>query len=49
MACELKVAGDVVIFQMHTNVFRLDQSHSYWKGSYLEEDELRLFRRDRRL
>lgn len=41
MACELKVAGDVVIFQMHTNVFRLDQSHSYWKGSYLEEDELR--------
>jgi hypothetical protein len=41
MACELKVAGDVVIFQMHSNVFRLDQSHSYWKNSYLEEDELR--------
>ena len=40
-ACELKVAGDVIIFHMHTNVFKLDQSHSYWKTSYLEEDELR--------
>jgi hypothetical protein len=40
-ACELRVAGDVVIFHMHTNVFKLDQSHSLWKTSYLEEDELR--------
>jgi len=37
----LRVAGDVIIFHMHTNVFKLDQSHSLWKGSYLEEDELR--------
>lgn len=40
-ACELRVAGDVVIFHMHTNVFKLDQSHSLWKTSYLEDDELR--------
>ena len=40
-ACELRVAGDVLIFHMHTNVFKLDQSHSLWKSSYLEEDELR--------
>lgn len=40
-ACELRVAGDVIIFHMHTNVFKLDQSHSLWKSSYLEEDELR--------
>lgn len=40
-ACELRVAGDVIIFHMHTNVFRLDQSHSLWKTSYLDEDELR--------
>lgn len=38
---ELKVAGDVIIFQMHTNVFKLDQSHSLWKTSYLEDDEMR--------
>ncbi|MBK6341068.1 MAG: hypothetical protein IPF41_00380 [Flavobacteriales bacterium] len=40
-ACELRVAGDVIIFHMHTNVFKLDQSHSLWKASYLEEDDLR--------
>lgn len=40
-AAELKVAGDVVIFHMHTNVFRLDQGHSLWKTSYLQEDDLR--------
>lgn len=40
-ACELRVAGDTIIFHMHTNVFKLDQSHSLWKTSYLEEDELR--------
>ncbi len=41
MACELRVAGDLVVFHMHTNVFRLDQGHSLWKTSYLEEDEQR--------
>lgn len=40
-ACEAKVAGDVVVFHMHTNVFKLDQSHSLWKTSYLTDDELR--------
>lgn len=43
MAAELKVAGDILIFHMHTNVFRLDQGHSLWKTSYLEDDELRGF------
>jgi hypothetical protein len=41
MACELRVAGDVIIFHMHTNVFRLDRSNALWRTSYLEEDELR--------
>ncbi len=39
--CELQVAGDVVIFSMHTNVFRLDQSDRLWRSGYLEQDELR--------
>ncbi len=42
-SCELKVAGDVIIFHMHTNVFRLDQSHWLWKSDYLQEDDLRGF------
>jgi len=41
MACELKAAGDLIIFHMHTNVFKLDQSNNLWKSSYLEEDEMR--------
>lgn len=41
IAAQLKAAGDTVIFTMHTNVFKLDQGNSLWKGSYLEEDELR--------
>ena len=41
MACELQAAGDIVIFHMHTNIFLLDQSHSLWRGSYLEEDPTR--------
>lgn len=40
-ACEVRVAGDVIIFHMHTNVFKLDQSHSFWKTSYLADDEMR--------
>lgn len=40
-AAELRVAGDVIIFHMHTNVFKLDQSNSLWKTSYLEEDAMR--------
>jgi hypothetical protein len=41
LSAQMKVAGDTIIFHMHTNVFRLDQGHSLWKTGYLEEDELR--------
>ncbi|MEO8733397.1 MAG: hypothetical protein ABI373_03600, partial [Flavobacteriales bacterium] len=41
LVAQLKVAGDTIIFHMHTNVFKLDQSHSQWKTGYLEEDEQR--------
>lgn len=40
-SCELRVAGDLIVFNMHTNIFRLDQSHGLWKSSYLEEDAMR--------
>lgn len=37
---EIKIAGDVLVFYMHTNVFQFDRSHSLWKSSYLQENEL---------
>jgi len=43
LSAQLKVAGDTLIFHMHTNVFKLDQSHGLWKTGYLEDDELRGF------
>jgi hypothetical protein len=37
---EVKIAGDVLIFHMHTNVFQFDRSNSLWRSSYLQDDEL---------
>jgi hypothetical protein len=34
---ELLIAGDVLIFHMHTNVFEFDRSHPLWKTSYIKE------------
>jgi hypothetical protein len=35
----LRIAGDILIFNMHTNVFKFDQNNSLWKTSYLKGDE----------
>ena len=40
---ELKVAGDVLFFHMHTNVFDFDKSHSMWKTSYVRDNPSRSF------
>ncbi len=40
---ELRVAGDLLIFSMHTNIFEFDKSHQIWKNSYIKEDTGRSF------
>jgi hypothetical protein len=40
---ELRVAGDLLIFNMHTNIFEFDKSHNVWKSSYVKDDHLRSF------
>lgn len=40
---ELKFAGDVLIFYMHTNVFGFDPSHHVHKTSYVQKDNLRSY------
>jgi hypothetical protein len=40
---EIKVAGDVLIFFMHTNVFQVEKTHSLWKSSYFSDDESRSY------
>lgn len=40
---ELKVAGDILFFHMHTNVFEFDKSHPMWKTSYVRSNPARTF------
>lgn len=42
-SAEMKIAGDTLIFQMHTNVFHFDKSHAMWNTSYVKEDPLRAY------
>ncbi|CAN5218330.1 hypothetical protein BH09BAC5_BH09BAC5_24220 [soil metagenome] len=35
---ELHVAGDVLIFHVHTNIFEFDASHQMWKTSYVRDN-----------
>ena len=35
---QLKVAGDVLIFNMHTNTFEFDRDHEIWKNEYSQGD-----------
>ena len=37
--CELKVAGDILLFQMHSNIFEFDRDHGVWQISYVQNDK----------
>ncbi|NUM51005.1 MAG: hypothetical protein HUU48_07800 [Flavobacteriales bacterium] len=39
----LKVAGDLIIFHMHTNIFDFDKSHPIWKNSYVKNNNLNAY------
>lgn len=42
-AAQLKVAGDILEFYMHTNVFEFDKSHPMFKTGYIKSNELNSF------
>lgn len=37
---EIKVAGDLLIFNMHSNIFEFSRDHGVWKISYMKNNEL---------
>lgn len=37
---QLKVAGDMLQFDMHTNVFEFEKSHPIYKSSYIKQNDL---------
>ncbi len=40
---ELKFSGDILIFQMHSNVFEFNREHNIWKLSYVKDNYLNSF------
>lgn len=38
---QVYIGSDVLVFQMHTNVFRLPDEHPLWQTDYLKEDRTR--------
>jgi len=40
---ELRAAGDLLIFSMHTNIFEFDRSHQIWHTSYIKENNSRSY------
>jgi hypothetical protein len=38
LQAEIKVGGDILVFQMHTNVFQFEPNHPLWKSSYFGND-----------
>lgn len=40
---QFQLAGDLLVFNMHTNVFLFDNDHPLWKSSYLKEDPSRAY------
>lgn len=40
---ELKVAGDLLVFQMHTNIFEFDSAHFIKKSPYVQKNEMLSF------
>ncbi len=37
---QMKVAGDMLIYSMHSNIFQFDRNHKVWELDYLKKDPL---------
>lgn len=40
---QLQVASDLLIFQMHTDVFVFNKEHDVWQNGYVQEDKTRAY------
>ncbi len=38
---QIRIAGDLLIFQMHSNVFKFNRNNTLWNTSYLSENDNR--------
>ena len=36
---QIKVAGDILLFSMHSNIFQFDREHPVWKTPYIQKNK----------
>lgn len=40
---QLKVAGDILLFSMHSNIFQFDREHPAWKTQYIQKNKMNAY------
>jgi len=40
---QIKVAGDILMFSMHSNIFQFDREHPAWKTSYIQKNKFNAY------
>jgi len=40
---QLKVAGDILLFSMHSNIFKFDREHPAWKTQYIQKNKFNAY------
>jgi hypothetical protein len=40
---QLKVAGDMLLFSMHSNIFQFDREHPAWKTPYIQKNKFNAY------
>jgi hypothetical protein len=40
---QIKVAGDILLFSMHSNIFQFDRDHPAWKTSYIQKNKFNAY------
>ncbi len=40
---QVKVAGDILLFSMHSNIFQFDREHLAWKTAYIQKNKFNAY------
>jgi hypothetical protein len=40
---QIKVAGDILLFSMHSNIFQFDREHPAWKTAYIQKNKFNAY------
>lgn len=40
---QIKIAGDILLFSMHSNIFQFDREHPAWKTAYIKKNKFNAY------